>query len=105
MGSDEAGTKQDKRYDGKVPVKNPKNVPKKVTEALMLPICMNLNPRSIYNKVRAFATFIKEHQVSCVFLSESWERPKYDLSQLLDMEDYTIVSNPHQRKEVGGRPA
>ena len=71
----------------------------------MLPTCMNLNPRSIYNKVQAFATFIKEHQVTCVFLSESWERPEYDLSQLLHMEDYQIISNPHQRKEVGGRPA
>ena len=70
MGSDEAGTKQDKRDDVKVPVKNLKNVPKKVAEALMLPTCMNLNPRSIYNKVQAFATFIKEHQVSCVMLGD-----------------------------------
>ena len=71
----------------------------------MLPTCMNLNPRSIYNKVQAFATLIKEHQVHCVFLSESWERPEFDLSQLIDMEDFSVVSNPHQRKEVGGRPA
>ena len=71
----------------------------------MLPVCVNLNPRSIYNKVREFTTFIKEHQVGCVFLSESWERPEFDLSELLDIEDYTVVSNPHQRKGKGGRPA
>ena len=78
---------------------------KKLKEALMLPICVNLNPRSLYNQSSAFSTFIKEHQVGCGFISESWERPEYDLSQLIDIEGYTVVSNPHQRKGKGGRPA
>ena len=78
---------------------------KKMKEALMLPVCVNLNPRSLYNKSSAFSTFIKEHQVGCMFLSESWERPEYDLSKLIDIDDYTVVSNPHQRKGKGGRPA
>ena len=66
---------------------------------------MNLNPRSIYNKIREFITFIKEESIHCVFISESWERPEFDLSHLLDIEDFTVISNPHQRKGQGGRPA
>ena len=71
----------------------------------MLPVCMNLNPRSIYNKVTEFTTFLTEKQVHCVFLSESWERPEFNLSQILQLEDFTVISNPHQRQGVGGRPA
>ena len=41
----------------------------------------------------------------CAFLSESWERPEFNLSQLLHIEDFTVISNPHQRKGMGGRPA
>ena len=89
-----------------IQVTRPKpKMPNKLKEALVLPVCVNLNPRSLYNKSSAFTTFIKEHQVGCVFLSESWERPEYDLSKLIDIEDYTVVSNPHQRKGKGGRPA
>ena len=71
----------------------------------MLPVCINLNPRSIYNKVNEFITFIKEEKVQCVFLSESWERPEFNLTQLLNIEDFTVISNPHQRRGTGGRPA
>ena len=66
---------------------------------------MNLNPRSIYNKVEEFITFVEEHEISCIFLSESWERPEFNLNQLINIEDFSRVSNPHQRVGVGGRPA
>ena len=68
----------------------------------MLPTCMNLNPRSVYNKSMELVTFIKEEQVHCVFISESWERPEFDLSKLIDIEDFTVISNPHQRQGKGG---
>ena len=82
--------------------KTNKKVPEKVKEALMLPSCMNLNPRSIYNKVKEFITLITEQTIDCVFLSESWERPEFNLSSLLDIEGYTVISNPHQRQGKGG---
>ena len=88
-----------------VKVDKTKKVTQKVIEAQFLPVCMNLNPRSIYNKVEEFITFVKEHNISCIFLSESWERPEFNLNQLIDIEDFSIVSNPHQRVGVGGRPA
>ena len=59
MDSAEADPKPDKPNDEKIPVNKTTNVSKKVTEALVLPSCMNLNPRSIYNKSTEFITFIK----------------------------------------------
>jgi hypothetical protein len=104
MAPNETGTGADKQHDEKIPIKK-QNVPNKITEALMLPSCMNLNPRSIYNKLKEFSTLITEEQIHCVFLSESWERPEFDLTKLIDIEDFSVISNPHQRKGMGGRPA
>ena len=105
MDSNEASPQHDEQNDVQVHVKKSQNVQKKLKEALVLPTCMNLNPRSIYNKLREFVTFIKEENVHAVFLSESWERPEFDLSHLIDIDDFTVISNPHQRKGKGGRPA
>ena len=53
----------------KVPVKNTeKNIPNKIKEALVLPTCMNINPRSIYNKIQEFITLVQEENIQCVFL-------------------------------------
>ena len=81
---------------------NPSN---KVVEASFLPTVLNLNPRSIYNKVEEFKTFVEEHEIDLVCLSESWEREKETLKDIIDMNNYEVVSNYHQRQGVGGRPA
>ena len=97
---------RNKSNDVKVLEKNAnKKLSNKVLEALVLPSCMNFNPRSIYNKLNEFLTFIKEQSIHCVFISESWERPKFNLTQLIEIEDFTVISNPHQRQGQGGRPA
>ena len=71
VGPYEGNPKAAKSNDGKIPVETtgikPKKVSSKVNEALVLPTCMNLNPRSIYNKTTEFITFIKEKQIHCVF--------------------------------------
>ena len=66
---------------------------------------LSLNPRSIYNKKNEFETFVKEEQVEVVCMSESWERENNPLEHLIDLEDFKIISNVHQRRGVGGRPA
>ena len=70
---------------------------------------MNINPRSVYNKLEELQTLITEEQIDCTFISESWERPGLTLDQLLTdlQEDFRIISNPHARTEgrQGGRPA
>ena len=64
---------------------------------------MNVNPRSIYNKIQEFHTFVKEETIDCVFMSESWERPNQPLQEIINLPNYKVISNPHQRKGVGGR--
>ena len=38
-------------------------------------------------------------------MSESWEREEYTLDKALEMTDYEVISNVHQRIGKGGRPA
>ena len=77
----------------------------KIGQALNLPKVLNLNPRSIYNKKEEFMTFVKEHDVSLICMSESWERESLGLDKLINLDNYEIISSVSQRKEKGGRPA
>ena len=77
----------------------------KVFEALDLPNVLNLNPRSIYNKVNEFVTFVDEEEVDLVCMSESWEREYLTLDKVIKIDDFEVISNVHQRKGKGGRPA
>ena len=74
-------------------------------QALNLPTVMNVNPRSIYNKKEEFHKFVEEEAIDCIFMSESWERPENPLTEIINLPDHTVISNPHQRDGVGGRPA
>ena len=78
---------------------------KKLLEALELPVIANINPRSVYNKADEFCTFVQEEAVDLLFMSESWEREDLQLDEIIHLEDHTIISNVHQRKGMGGRPA
>ena len=77
----------------------------KVMQALNLPTVMNVNPRSIYNKVNEFHNFVKEELIDCILMSESWEPLEQPLDEIINLPNYTVISNPHQRKGTGGRPA
>ena len=66
---------------------------------------INLNPRSVYNKINEFQTLVSELEVDLVFMSESWERESMTLDELIDLENYQVISNVYQRTGVGGRPA
>ena len=74
-------------------------------QALVLPTICNINPRSIYNKLQEFITFVEEEKVDCAFLSESWERENLSLNEVIKIENYKVVANVSQRKGLGGRPA
>ena len=77
----------------------------KVIQALDLPTVMNVNPHSIYNKVNEFHDFVIEEAIDLIFMSESWERPETPLDKIIHLPHHTVISNPHQRKGTGGRPA
>ena len=72
---------------------------------MSIPVICNLNPRSVYNKIDEFHKFVNSEEIDLVFMSESWERDSLTLREIVNLEDYMVISNVHQRKEVGGRPA
>ena len=74
-------------------------------QALHLPVIANINPRSIYNKIQEFKTFVEQEDIDIVFMSESWEREEKTLHEVIKMEDHEIISNVYQRNCKGGRPA
>ena len=53
----------------------------KVVQALALPTVVNINPRSIYNKLDEFHTFVEEYKVDLIIMSESWERETLQLPE------------------------
>ena len=85
--------------------KNEKKIPNKIKQALNLPTLCNINPHSIYNKLDEFHEFIKEEEVDCIFLSESWERENLTLENVINLENHKVISNVNQRSGKGGRPA
>ena len=72
---------------------------------MALPKCANINPRSLYNCINEFQTYIEEEDIDVAFVSETWEREKKPLPDLITLNNYTVISNVFQRKSVGGRPA
>ena len=74
-------------------------------QALYLPKICNLNPRSLYNKIEEFQEFVIQEEIDIAFISESWERKNLELKDLIKLEDFQVIANVNQRKEIGGRPA
>ena len=70
-----------------------------------MPSICNINPRSIYNKNIEFETLVKEEELDCIFMSESFEREENTLNNLIKLDDHVVISNVNQRKGKGGRPA
>ena len=77
----------------------------KIFQAMSLQKVLNLNTISIYNKADEFMTFVKEESVDLICMSESWEREELPLDQIIEIDDYKVIFNVHQRKGKGGRPA
>ena len=46
----------------------------KLLTAVQLPVVVNLNPRSIYNKAAEFKTMMEQLEVGVCTMSESWDR-------------------------------
>ena len=65
----------------------------KQLEALLLPTVVNINPRSIYNKVDEFHSLVTELEVDLICMSESWEREDLRLDQIIELDNYQIISN------------
>ena len=78
---------------------------KLVDDALHLPLVINLNPRSVYNKVEEFKTMIEQMECGLCFISESWDRADKSLEDIIQMENFAFIKNTKQRSGQGGKPA
>ena len=77
-----------------------------IYQASNLPIVININPRSIYNKTEDFKLVLEQYEADIVCLSETWERENLSLEELLNLEDsFSVISNVKQRDFAGGKPA
>ena len=77
----------------------------KLLTAVQMPVVVNLNPRSLYNKSNEFKTMINQLDCSLCFISESWESESKSLEDLINMENFRVVTNVVQRNNRGGKPA
>ena len=95
-------------YEGKLEIEKKERKQKgsnKIIQALTLPSICNINPCSVYNKKDEFETLVKEEDLDCIFMSESFEREEMTLDNLIKLDDHIVLSNVNQRKGKGGRPA
>ena len=76
-----------------------------ILQSMELPVVMNLNPRSIYNKTEDFYVLLEQYQAEVICISESWEREDLPLKELLELEDFEVLTNVKQRDFKGGKPA
>ena len=76
-----------------------------ILQSMELPVIMNLNPRSIYNKTEEFLELLEQYSPQVITISESWERENLSLQDLLQLDNYKIITNVKQRDFKGGKPA
>ena len=90
------------------PIIHPKRAPIRKTikrnnlilQSINLPVIMNLNPRSIYNKTDEFYQLLDRYEADLICISESWERENLPLDQLLSLENFKDITiyNPLKDK-------
>ena len=67
---------------------------------------ININHRRLNNKINAFKNYIEEEEeVDLAIISESHEQVDKQLVDNLQMDNFQVISNVHQRRGKGGRPA
>ena len=77
----------------------------KLLAAVQLPVVVNLNPRSIYNKTDEFKMLMEQLEVGVCFMSESWDRQSLGLEEVINIDGYRVIKNVLQRNGKGGKPA
>ena len=85
--------------------KRHKRLNRKNIQALNLPTICNINARSVYNKLEELHSFISEEEIDVALISETWERENLTLKDVINIENYEVLSNFSQRKNGGSRTA
>ena len=67
-----------------------------------LPLCLVLNARSLYNKVNNFRELITQIAPDIVLVSETWERKKPALKDILSLQHFEVSSFKRNNRAGGG---
>ena len=65
--------------------------------AVHLPSVMNINPRSIYNKVNEFLTLVEQYESDLICMSETWDRVTLPLENLIQLDGYKVITAVNPR--------
>ena len=65
----------------------------KILDAAQLPVVINLNPKSIYNKAEEFKIMMDQLDCTLCFISETWDRNNLEIGDILEMNDFKIIKN------------
>ena len=66
---------------------------------------MNINPRSVYNKVNEFLTLVEQYESDLIFMSETWDRINLPLDSIIQLDGYKVLTAVNPRNFRGGKPA
>ena len=76
-----------------------------ILKAIDLPSVMNINTRSVYNKVNEFLTLVDQYESDLIFMSETWDRINQPLENVIQIDGYRVVTAVNPRNFKGGKPA
>ena len=90
---------------GRIPIRKVIKRNNSLLHALNLPSVMSINPRSLYNKADEFLNLVEQYESQVIFLSETWDRVTQPLENLINLENYRVITSPNPRNFRGGKPA
>ena len=90
------------KYEQRVPVRKVIKRNPVIQQAQALPTIMNINPRSIYNKVNEFLTLVEQYQANLIFLSETWDRIEKPLDTIINIDEHRVYTSINPRNFKGG---
>ena len=76
----------------------------KFEHASSLPLISVMNARSLYPKKDNFKTFVKELGIEIAIVSETWERERESLEELLQLENYNVLSYRRPKIKMNRQP-
>ena len=89
----------------RIPIRKVIKRSNRLLKALNVPSVMNINPRSVYNKVNEFLTLVEQYESDLIFMSETWDRVNQPLENLIQIDGYKVVTAVNPRNFKGGKPA
>ena len=77
---------------------------KRMSTATSLPLICVANARSLYNKSTNFKHILHELGVEIALISETWERQELSLNELLNLQQYKVISYKRPKRKEKRQP-